>query len=212
MITKGLAPFSGIKAFAIMKDGHLLSASAAGLGLAVVALPLAWAPGWAYAVALFGAVAVLAAAFAGWRQGPAFAAAAAITCCAFTRAGTLVLAAEGLLILAYLLAAHAPAGLTRPGAWLRHQAFGVVAGVIASGAVLAVLALHQVSSAWLTAAGLAAAIGAYLVALPLGRLPMGRRLSRQRLSRQQLSLEPRSLPRKRSGTTPSAGASDVDVQ
>ena len=73
--------------------------------------------------------------------------AAAIAACAFSRAGTAVLAAEGLFILGYLLAADAPAGLTRPGSWLRHQAFGGVAGLIASGAVLAALALHQVSSA-----------------------------------------------------------------
>jgi len=138
-------------------------------GLAMVALPLAWAPGWVYAVAAAGAAAVLAAAFAHWRQGAAVAAAAAIVACAFSRAGTGVLAAEGLLILGYLLAAHAPAGLTRPGGWLRLQVFPVVAGLIASGAVLAALTLHQASSAWLTAAGLAAVAGAYLVALPLGR-------------------------------------------
>ncbi len=44
-----------------------------------------------------------------------------------------------------------------------------MAGLIASGAVLAALALHQVSSAVLTVAGLAAAAGAYLVALPVVR-------------------------------------------
>lgn len=178
-----------------------LRGAAMALGLALVALPLAWAPGWAYAVAVLGAGAVLAAALAAWRQGPALAAAAAVASCAFSRAGTLVLAAEGLLILAYLLAAHAPAGLTRPGAWLRHQAFAVVAGLIAGGAVLAALALHQASSAWLTAVGLAAAVGAYLVALPLGRLPLGR------LTPGRLTLGARPYPRKRGGA-----ASDVDVQ
>jgi hypothetical protein len=109
-----------------------------------------------------------------WRRGPVLAVAAAILACAFSRAGTLVLAAEGLFILAYLLAADAPAGLTRPGAWLRQQAFGGIAGLIASGAVLAALSLHQVSSAALTGAGLAAAAGAYLIALPLGRRRAGR--------------------------------------
>jgi hypothetical protein len=188
------------------RDGHLprasaLRSAAAGAGLALLALPLAWAPGWAYAVALAGAAAVLAAAFADWRRGPALAAAAAIAECAFSRAGTLVLAAEGLLILAYLLAAHAPAGRSRPGAWLRLQAFPAVAGIIASGAVLAALALHQVSSAWLTAVGLVAAAGAYLLALPLGRL--ARR--RQPLRRQPLGARP--FPPRRRGAT-----SDVDVQ
>jgi hypothetical protein len=147
----------------------VMSGAAAALGLLTVAWPLAWAPGWAYAVAVLGAVAVLAAVLAGWRPGPVIAVAAAIAVCAFSRAGTAGLTAEGLFILGYLLAADAPAGLARPGSWLRQQAFGGVAGLIASGAVLAALALHQVSSAALTVAGLAAAVGAYLVALPVAR-------------------------------------------
>ena len=149
--------------------GHVLSGAAAALGLLTLAWPLAWAPGWAYAVAILGAAAVLAAAFAGWRRGAGLAVAAAILACAFSRAGTAVLTAEGLFILAYLLAADAPAGLTRPGPWLRRQLRLGVAAVIAAGAVLAALALHPAPSAWLTAAGLAAAAGAYLIALPLGR-------------------------------------------
>lgn len=172
MITKGFTPFSGAKVFAIMGaalSGSLLSGASVTLGLLTLAWPLAWAPPWAYATAIAGAAAVLAAALAGWRRGPVLAVAAAVAACAFSRAGTAVLTAEGLFILGYLLAADAPAGLTRPGSWLRQQAFGGVAGLIASGAVLAALALHQVSSVWLTAAGLAAAAGAYLVALPLSR-------------------------------------------
>ena len=160
------------KVFAIMKPpfhGHLMTASAAALGLLVLAWPLAWAPPWAYATSVLGAVAVLAGAFARWRRGPVLAVAAAVAACAFSRAGTAVLTAEGLFILGYLLAADAPPGLSRPGSWLRQQVPGVVAGLIASGAVLAALALHEVSSVWLTAVGLAAAAGAYLVALPMGR-------------------------------------------
>lgn len=160
------------KVFAIMGapfSGSLLSGVSVTLGLLTLAWPLAWAPPWAYATAVAGAAAVLAAALAGWTRGPVLAVAAAVAACAFSRAGTAVLAAEGLFILGYLLAADAPAGLTRPGSWLRQQAFGGVAGLIASGAVLAALAVHQVSSVWLTAAGLAAAAGAYLVALPLSR-------------------------------------------
>jgi hypothetical protein len=80
-----------------------------------------------------------------------------------------VVAAEGLFILVYLLAADAPAALSRPGRWVRHQGFLAVAGLIASAAVLAALALRQVSSVWLTAAGLAAVVAAYLVALPSAR-------------------------------------------
>jgi len=168
MVTKASAPFPGVKAFAIMKT-PVLSGAAAALGLLALAWPLAWAPGWAYAVASTGALAVLAGAFVGWRRGAGLAVAAAILTCAFSRAGTAVLTAEGLFILCYLLAAHAPAGLARPGRWVRHQVFLGVAGLIASGAVLAALAMHQVSSAWLTAVGLAAAAAAYLIALPSGR-------------------------------------------
>jgi hypothetical protein len=44
-----------------------------------------------------------------------------------------------------------------------------VAGLIAAGAVLGALDLHQADSAWLTVAGLAAAVAAYLIALPFPR-------------------------------------------
>jgi hypothetical protein len=144
----------------------LMSGVSLGLGLLTVAWPLAWAPGWAYVVAGAGGAAALATALTGWRPGPALAVAAAIFSCAFSRAGTPVLTAEGLFILAYLLASGAPAGLTRPGQWLRHQARLCAAGVIASGAVLGALALHPGTSAWLTVAGLLAVVAAYLIALP----------------------------------------------
>jgi hypothetical protein len=147
-------------------------AVAAGLGMLVVAWPLAWAPVWAYVVAGAGAVAVFGAAFTradrhrGW---PAVAVAAAVASCAYSRAGTAVLAAEGLFILAYLVAADAPAGLIRPGRWFRLQAWPALAGLIAAGAVLAALTWHRADSAWLTVAGLAAAVAAYLIALPSWR-------------------------------------------
>ena len=169
------------------------------LGLLTVAWPLAWAPGWAYRVAIAGAAAVLAGAFARWRRGPVLAVAAAVAVCAFSRAGTLVLAAEGLFILCYLLAADAPAGLSpgaRPGSWLRQQAPGVVAGLVTSGAVVAALAVHQASSAALTAANLAAAAGAYLIALPSRQVP-------GRVPRQVPGRVPRQVPGR---------DSDVDVQ
>ena len=172
MITKGMAPLSGAIVFAIIGApirGHVMSGAAAALGLLTLAWPLAWAPPWAYATASAGALAVLTGAFVHWRRGPVLAVTAAVAACAFSRAGIAVLTAEGLFILGYLLAADAPAGLRRPGSWLRQQVPGVVAGLIASGAVLAALALHEVSSVWLTAVGLAAAAGAYLVALPMGR-------------------------------------------
>lgn len=151
------------------------------LGLLTVAWPLAWAPAGAYAVAVAGVLLVLGAAVTDWRSGPALAAAAAIVVSAVSRAGTDVLAAEGLFILCYLIAADAPAGLNQgapaagPGSsasrgrWLRGQVRLGVAGLIGSGAVLAALALHQASAAWLAVAGLVAAVAAYLIALPRSR-------------------------------------------
>ena len=78
------------------------------LGLLTVAWPAAWAPPWTYPVAGLGALAALAAAGLRWRRGPLLAVAAAVVTCAFSTAGAAVLAAEGLFILAYLLAADAP--------------------------------------------------------------------------------------------------------
>jgi hypothetical protein len=159
------------RATAMMRP-HVSGAIAAALGMLVLAWPLAWAPAWAFAAAGVGAVAVLGAAFTPGERGrawPAIAVAAAVASCAGSRAGTAALAAEGLFILAYLLAADAPAGLTRPGRWLRLQAFPVIGGLIGTGAVLAALTLHRTDSVWLTVAGLAAAVAAYLIALPGAR-------------------------------------------
>jgi|GEM_PF-2017270 len=205
----GFTTLRRIKASAIMKTS--VRGVAAALGLVTVGWPLAWAPGWAYPVAGAGAVAVLAGAFAAWRRGPALAVAAAVAACAFSRAGTFVLAAEGLFILCYLLAADAPAGLSRgagpgarPGSWLRHQVPGVLAGLVASGAVVAALAVHQASSAWLTAAGLAAVAAAYLVALP------SKQASSQ-VPRQASSQASSQVPGRVPGQVPGRD-SDVDVQ
>ena len=137
------------------------------LGLLTVAWPLAWAPAWAYVVTAAGVVAVLAGTFLRWRLAPVLAITAASTSAAFSSAGTAALAAEGLFILGYLLAADAP--LVRPGQWLKSQLRLCVAGVIASGAVLAALALHPASSPWLAVVGLAAAVAAYLIVLPSAR-------------------------------------------
>jgi hypothetical protein len=132
------------------------------LGLLTVAWPLTWAPAWTYPVAGLGAVAALAA--PRWRRGPVLAVAVGVVSCAVSTAGAAVLTAEGLFILCYLLAADAPPG--RPAQWLRRQVVLLVAGLIAAGAVLAMVAVHLAASAWITVAGLAAAVAAYLVALP----------------------------------------------
>jgi hypothetical protein len=144
-----------------------MSFTALAVGLLAVAWPLAWAPAWAYVVSAAGALAVLAAVFAVWRPAPALAVTAAIASAAFSHAGTAALTAEGLFILGYLLVADAPQ--VRPSRWLRSQLRPYVAGLIASGAVLAALWMHPASSPWLAVAGLAAGVAAYLTALPSAR-------------------------------------------
>ena len=152
-----------------------LSGLAVALGLLTVAWPLAWAPAWSFALSGVAAAAVVAAAVLRWRPGPGLAVAAAIVSCAFSAAGVAALAAEGLFILGYLLAADAPAGLVRPGRWLRRQAVLAGAGLICAGAVLAARTVRPPASAGLALAGLAAAVAAFLIALPSwrrGRLPV----------------------------------------
>lgn len=145
-----------------------MSFTALAVGLLTVAWPLAWAPVWAYVVSAAGALAVLAAVFAGWRPAPVLAVTAAIASAAFSHAGTAVLTAEGLFILGYLLVADAPP--VHPSRWLRSQLRRpYVAGLIASGAVLAALWMHPASSPWLAVAGLAAGVAAYIAALPSAR-------------------------------------------
>ena len=144
-----------------------MSFTAIAVGLLTVAWPLAWAPAWASVVSAAGALAVLAGVFLRWRPAPAVAATTAIASAAISHAGTAALAAEGLFILGYLLIADAPQ--VRPSRWLRSQLRPYVAGLIASGAVLAALCLHPASSPWLAVAGLAAAVAAYIAALPSSR-------------------------------------------
>jgi hypothetical protein len=129
------------------------------LALLTVAVPLPWAPAWTYPLAAAGA----AAALLRWREPPVL---AVIITSAFSDAGPPVLAAEGLLILAYLLLADAPPALAHPARWLRHQLPLLAAGLVAAAAAAAALAVHQASSLWITLAGIAAAVAAYLLALP----------------------------------------------
>ena len=139
------------------------------LGLLTVAWPLVRGPSWVYLMASLGAAAVLAGAILRWRRGPGLAVAAAIMSCAFSDAGVPCWPPKGSFILGYLLAVGAPPGLTVPGRWLRRQAGLLVAGLIATGAVLAAYAVHPADSVWLAFGGLAATVAAYLTALPSWR-------------------------------------------
>jgi Domain of unknown function (DUF4062) len=146
-----------------------LSGLAVALGLLTAAWPLIFAPAWSFLLAGVAAAAVVAAAVLRWPPGPGLAVATAIVSCAFSAAGAAALAAEGLFILAYLLAVDVPAGLVAPRRWLRRQLPLLVAGLITAGVALAAYAVHPPTSAWLALTGLAAAITAYLSALPSWR-------------------------------------------
>jgi hypothetical protein len=155
-----------------------LGAAALALGLLVAAWPAAWAlwtswePAWAWAGAVIGAVAAGVAAAGWWRPAATVTVAAAAGQCAAGRLPAAALAAEGLFVLGYLILASAPGGMDRRLAlrWLRRQAPSGIAGLVAAGAVLAVLApraLRPPASPWFVLAGLAAAVAAYFAALPL---------------------------------------------
>lgn len=90
--------------------------------------------------------------------------------CALSRLDTAAMAAEGLLLLGFLLLLDRPAGLagSTGRTWLRLRLPALLGGVAATGIVLAALAAVPGSSPWLALGGLAAAAAAYLVAAPRG--------------------------------------------
>lgn len=158
-------------------------------GLLLVAVPVPAEPVWAYLIGVAGVAAALtapAAALTRWAvtarwpglshwfpaahwAGPGtLTAAAAIAECAVSRLNAAALAAEGLLLLGYLLLLDAPAGArwTATGQWLQSRLRAVLAGVATTGLVLAGLAAAPSVASWILLAGLAAAMAAYLVAIP----------------------------------------------
>ncbi|HTT00174.1 MAG TPA: hypothetical protein VMI33_26535 [Streptosporangiaceae bacterium] len=152
--------------------------AAAGLGgLLMLAVPALAAPTAALALTGAGTLLVIGS-LVTWvsRQVPAgtLATGIAVIQCAAWPPGTLGLAAEGLLILGYvlLLDGPVPIGSATAGRWLRGQVPAGAAGLVGTGAVLAALAAPPAASPWLVLAGLAAAVAAYLIAVPrLPRLP-----------------------------------------
>lgn len=142
----------------------------AGAGLLMLVVPaFAALP---QALILTGAGALLVGAsvlgpFRRWTAAPTLAAVVPVIQCAAWPPGSVLLAAEGLLILGYLLLLDGPASLP----WLRSQARYAVAGLVGAGVVLAALAIPSATSAWLVLAGLGGAVAAYVIAVPLARPP-----------------------------------------
>lgn len=148
------------------------SALRAGAGLLMLIVPALAAP--PQALVLTGAGALLVGTsvlgrFRRWTAAGTLAAVVPVIQCAAWPPGSVLLAAEGLLILGYLLLLDGPASLP----WLRGQARYAVAGLVGAGVVLAALAIPSATSAWLVLAGLGAAVAAYLIAVPLARPPHG---------------------------------------
>jgi hypothetical protein len=170
-------------------DRPLLRVAIALAGLLLVAVPVPAEPVWAYVIGAAGLAATLTAPVtalarrwvtawrpalgrwfppARWRGPGTLTATAAIAECAVSGLNAAALAAEGLLLLGYLLLLDAPtrARWTATAQWLRSRLRVALAGVMATGLVLAGLAAAPSVASWILLAGLAAAIVAYLAAVP----------------------------------------------
>jgi hypothetical protein len=153
------------------RRGLVIRLAAAVPGLAMLALPAAGGRGAAPALAVTGLVLVIASVagpLRGWWGTGGLAGVAAVIACAAARLGATALAAEGLLILGYLLLLDAPQN-PQPRVlphWLRRQALPAACGAIATAAALVLLTVPVPASAWLVVAGVAAAVAAAALALP----------------------------------------------
>jgi len=133
----------------------------AGAGLLTLIVPALAAPPQGLILTGAGVLLVVASVlgrFSAWAG--TLAAVVPVVQCAIWPPGTALLAAEGLLILGYLLLLD---GLTG----LRGQLRFGVAGLIGAGLVLAALEVPAARSAWLVLAGLGAAVAAYVIAVPI---------------------------------------------
>jgi hypothetical protein len=143
----------------------------ASLGTAMIVLPALTLPSGVQVITVAGLLFVaasLASPLARWPGFATLAAVAAVASSALGRPGITALAAEGLLILGYLLLTDAPAAMRGRVAarWLRLQAPAVLWAALASAAVLVVLGVSVPVSPWLVVAGAGAAVAATVIALP----------------------------------------------
>ena len=151
--------------------GVTMIVATACLGTAMMVLPALSLPRPGQALTVAGLLLVAASLVtppARWHGTPTLAAVAAIAGSALGNAGTGLLAAEGLLILGYLLLTDAPAAM--PGRvaarWLRLQVPAAAWAALASAAVVLALGVQVRVSAWLVVAGAMAAVAATVIALP----------------------------------------------
>jgi len=151
--------------------GVTMIAATACLGTAMIVLPAVSLTGHSQTLTVAGLLLVaasVASPLAQWRGIATLAAVVAVAGSALGHLGTASLAAEGLLILGYLLLTDAPAAM--PGRialrWLRLQAPAAAWAVLASAAVLLGLSVQVRVSAWLVVIGAGAAVAATVIALP----------------------------------------------
>jgi hypothetical protein len=142
-------------------------------GGVMVLVPALAGSSWAQATAAVGLLGVLASLWRALTQAGLAAATAAIAGCAISRPSAPLLAAEGLLILGYLLLLDIPRGIPRQATprWVHQQLPAAIAGLATSGAVLAGLTLPVASPWWIVLAGIGAAVVAVLIALPRAAAP-----------------------------------------
>jgi len=162
---------TGLKEPGRKGPGWTVIVATAGLGTAMIVLPALTLASGGQVITVAGLLLVaagLASPLARWPGFATLAAVAAVAGSALGRPGTAALAAEGLLILGYLLLTDAPAAMPwRVAArWLRLQAPAAIWAVLASAAVLVVLGVAVPVSPWLVVAGAGAAVAATVIALP----------------------------------------------
>lgn len=148
---------------------------AAACGVLMLALPALTAPALAQTITALGLLAVAVSLTGRWLPAGTLAATAAITQCVIAQPAAALIAADGLLILGYLLLLDAPRHTRPPPTrrWLRAQIPGVLAAALVTGAVLAAITLAAAPSGWLALTGVAAAVAAYLIAIPRQPRPPG---------------------------------------
>jgi len=142
--------------------GWTVTVATASLGTAMLVVPAFSLAGRSQVLTIAGLLLVAAS------LATPLAAVAAVAGSALGHPSIAALAAEGMLILGYLLLTDAPAAMpVRVAArWLRLQAPAAIWAALASAVVGLVLAIPVPVSAWLVVAGAGAAVAAALVALP----------------------------------------------
>ena len=151
--------------------GWTVTVATASLGTAMLVVPAFSLAGRSQVLTIAGLLLVaasLATPLSRWPGLATLAAVAAVAGSALGHPSIAALAAEGMLILGYLLLTDAPAAMpVRVAArWLRLQAPAAIWAALASAVVGLVLAIPVPVSAWLVVAGAGAAVAAALVALP----------------------------------------------